>query len=140
MPIAYFEQTYTIELLDSMPDCYFVFGDNMKRKGYRGQAEIRECANAIGVVTKYLPSKASFAYITDNDYNNVVPIILSDLQKIEDLLEQDKTVYWPIKGIGTGRAKLYRYAPRVFEVITKKRDEFFRKYPKRDTEKFHDLF
>ncbi|QGZ13940.1 hypothetical protein PP939_gp093 [Rhizobium phage RL38J1] len=140
MPIAYCHEEYTIDLLDSKFNSWFVFGDNMTRRGYSGQSVIRDCRNAIGVVTKYLPSKSSFAFITDRDLDQILPVIVTDLSKIENKLQRGEMVYWPVKGIGTGRANLKQCAPRLFAYIIEKRDHFFRTYPKLDDEKFHNLF
>ena len=52
---------YTRALIQSNPTALFVFGDNLKRIGYGGQAgEARGCLNAIGIPTKVSPSEYIF--------------------------------------------------------------------------------
>ena len=48
---------------------YYVFGDNMERRGLGGQAGVmRGEPNAIGVPTKWSPSNRPDAYFTDEDW------------------------------------------------------------------------
>ncbi|QGZ14206.1 hypothetical protein PP940_gp213 [Rhizobium phage RL2RES] len=140
MPIAYCQEEYTIELLNAKFNSWFVFGDNMMREGCSGQSVIRGCRNAIGVVTKYEPSKSPIAFFSDRGIKQIMPVLVEDLAKIEAKLDRGEVVYWPAKGIGTGRARLKHHAPRIFDYIIEKRDHFFRTYPKLDDEKFHNLF
>jgi len=58
----------TREELQRHPELIFVFGDNMLRKGFGGQAkEMRGEPNAVGVPVKWRPSRDAGAYFTDRD-------------------------------------------------------------------------
>jgi len=99
---------------------YYVFGDNMLRKGYGGQAaQMRGEPNAIGIPTKYAPGIKEEDYFTNESLNdpNVREAIESAFLYIERLLSKDCDVVWPANGIGTGRAELAVRAPLVLKFI-----------------------
>src|SRR3972149_600556 len=57
MPII-FQKHYTRDGIKKNRNCWYVFGDNMMRYGYGGQAkEARGEFNAIGIPTKWSPHK-----------------------------------------------------------------------------------
>lgn len=60
MNIEIAHEPYTPELLRANREKIYVFGDNMKRYGKRGQAVIRDEPNAFGVATKRHPSMDAF--------------------------------------------------------------------------------
>lgn len=117
MPIK-IEEWYTEALIKSHPDWIFVFGDNVRRKGFGGQARAcRGHQNTLGVVTKWEPSFAPYAFFNDRDYEEIVILIDNDLHGIEQLLDDDRTVVFPKDGIGTGMSQLPKRAPRVWKYL-----------------------
>ena len=67
------------DLLDN-PDRIYLFGDNVQRQGFGGQAkEMRGEPNAIGIITKKKPEHTPDAYFMqwdwDNDRNYVTKLI-----------------------------------------------------------------
>jgi hypothetical protein len=55
-----FQEWITRKDLRENPDKRYVFGDNVERRGYGGQAkEMRGEPNAIGVVTKWAPRRVN---------------------------------------------------------------------------------
>ena len=62
MKIEVESRMFTERLLRENPHKIFVFGDNMKRYGKRGQAVIRDEPNAYGVATKRYPSMDNWAF------------------------------------------------------------------------------
>ena len=42
----------SLDFLDSTPNAYFIFGDNLTRKGNGGAAKLRVHPHAIGFITK----------------------------------------------------------------------------------------
>jgi hypothetical protein len=42
----------TQEFLDTNPNAYFIFGDNLERWGHGGAARLRDHPHAIGFITK----------------------------------------------------------------------------------------
>ena len=71
--IEVWDAWYTTELVESNPDCLFVFGDNLKHKGHGGQAIIRDCSNTFGIPTKREPNK--FLRIAISSTEQVEPIL-----------------------------------------------------------------
>lgn len=112
---------YDRPLIRSFPDTLFVFGDNMARRGYGGQAAVaRGEPNAVGIPTKWVPTSAPEAFFSDNDFTKVIPTI--DAEFLRLTLHPGKVV-WPADGIGTGLAQLVSRAPQIFYYIEKKRLE-----------------
>lgn len=119
MPLV--KQTHiTREEIRNNPDKFYVFGDNMARKGFGGQAkEMRGEPNSIGIPTKWIPSTDHFAYFDNSDWDNriVRQEIIAALVVIRDLLEKKVTVIIPSAGLGTGHANLSRRAPIIADYI-----------------------
>jgi len=98
-------------------DKLFVFGDNIARRGFGGQAkEMRGEANAVGIPTKKLPSMAPHAFFdnSDKDYKQFVQSVKNDTHR---LIAFKGTIVWPTDGIGTGRAQLQQRAPKIWAYI-----------------------
>ncbi len=67
MPIIR-EPRITRQMVREHPDRLFVFGDNLARVGYGGQArEMRDEPNAVGIPTKKLPTMTEGAFFSDAD-------------------------------------------------------------------------
>jgi hypothetical protein len=106
--------------LRANPDTYFVFGDNLARRGLGGQAkEMRGEPNAIGVPTKHGPYMTSEAYFIDSDLDNaqVRGAINEAFDSIEIALAHGHDVVIPTAGLGTGLAQLPQRAPRIHAYI-----------------------
>lgn len=117
MPIVY-QDWITREDLRSNPDKVYVFGDNVERRGYGGQAkEMRGEPNAMGVATKHMPSMSTRAFFDDTIECQV--IVMQDLKKVQDALDAGKTVVVPTDGIGTGLSRLHTTAPNLDRFIKK---------------------
>jgi hypothetical protein len=98
----------------------YVFGDNMARRGYGGQAkEMRGESNAIGVPTKWRPERSEAAYFTDAAFQQLN--VRSELQyafdRMEEVLASGRNVVIPADGLGTGLAELPRRAPHINRYI-----------------------
>ena len=113
---------YTSELLKANPDKIYVFGDNNQRQGKKGQASVRDEANAMGISTKLRPSADENAFMTDNQIKANAAIIDSDIAKIK---ATGKTVVFPKDGLGTGLAALKSKAPNTYEyLVIRLKEEF----------------
>jgi hypothetical protein len=100
----------TRAMMRAEPDTLFVFGDNIERVGFGGQArEMRGEPNAIGLPTKLSPTK----YMHNMDVYRVKRITHDDINTLKWHLENGGIVVWPEDGIGTGRADLHARAPLV---------------------------
>ncbi|BAR62007.1 hypothetical protein NK6_8863 [Bradyrhizobium diazoefficiens] len=111
MPLFY-QDWITREDLRANPDKVYVFGDNVERRGYAGQAkEMRGEPNAIGVVTKWAPSMDSKAYFDDTDACRM--LVERDLLVVQQALDRGRAVVVPADGIGPGLSRLPKYAPNL---------------------------
>lgn len=101
-------------MLRENPDSYFVFGDNVARKGLGGQAkEMRGEPNAIGIATKFLPSMVPKAFFSD-DNQDAWMHVSSDLMKLIGIWTTGAQIFAPHNGLGTERARLKEKAPRIY--------------------------
>lgn len=96
----------------------FVFGDNLRREGYGGQArEFRGEPNAVGIYTKVLPSRNSGSYFSDEQYDyfatrmdeSFYPLLTAKIIAVPVI---DKTAKQT--SMGTGLALLDIKAPRLY--------------------------
>ncbi len=96
----------------------FLFGDNMQRTGFGGQArEMRGEPNALGVPTKWSPYTADPAYFSDSDFTKVRKYIDFPFDVAIAWLTTGGSVCIPTDGFGTGLAKLEQKAPSIKEYI-----------------------
>ena len=104
--------------LQDNPDKIYVFGENVKRYGYGGQAkEMRGEPNAFGIPTKWAPSMSDDSYFSDRQYNDIVIILDLHFQKLRSHIENGTSVVFPTNGIGTGLSQLPQRAPIVNDFI-----------------------
>lgn len=105
----------TREMLRAEPNTLFVFGDNIQRRGYGGQAkEMRDEPNAVGIPTKMRPSMNESAFFSDASLN----LWMRESGPGRDRLrEHEGRIVWPADGIGTGWAQLRKRAPAVWRAI-----------------------
>lgn len=117
MPVI-FQKFYTRTQIQANRSALYVFGDNMARAGYGGQAkEARGEPNSVGIPTKNQPSMNEAAFFTNADLPRVTPIIDAEFNKLRQHLAAGGTVIWPADGIGTQRAQLSERAPLIAEYI-----------------------
>lgn len=105
------------------PENLYVFGDNMARAGYGGQArEMRGEPNAVGIVTKWAPGRAEKDYFTDSDFfrDKVPAEICKAFELLHEHLNSGKDIVIPSSGIGTGLAELELRAPKLYVYIQEK--------------------
>ena len=122
MPLIYQKIIKRSDLKDN-PDVLYVFGDNMERKGFGGQAaEMRGEPNAVGIVTKKKPSMADDAFFTKDDYALAEPEITRSFSRLKKHIDQGGIVVWPSDDIGTGRAQLPERAPTIWQLICNIKD------------------
>ncbi|MEN3238250.1 hypothetical protein PUR29_32910 [Methylobacterium ajmalii] len=114
MPIIR-EPRITRQMVREHPDRLFVFGDNLARVGYGGQArEMRDEPNAVGIPTKKLPTMTENAFFSDADVAGFRAAAAPEFERLALHLRAGGTVVWPEAGIGTGLADLRLRAPRVW--------------------------
>jgi len=110
----YFQKYIQRADLKRNPDGLYVFGDNMERRGFGGQArEMRGEPNAVGIPTKISPSMASSAFLTDDMFHTWMDEARPDFDRISN----HDIIIWPYDGIGSGRARLRTSAPKILKCI-----------------------
>lgn len=102
----------------------YLFGDNLVRKGFGGQAkEMRGEPNSIGVATKKLPSLDPNAFFTDLEYEENIRQIELDLQAAFEHVESGGILIIPSDGLGTGLSKLKEMAPKTNQFLESQIDK-----------------
>lgn len=110
------ENLYRPELLAKHRSAIFVFGDNLLRKGKKGQAVIRDEPNAFGIATKVKPSTTDDSYFNDADERHKEAIIM-DIERLVKLRSSGKYIVFPKAGIGTGLSKMPEKCPELFRFL-----------------------
>ena len=110
-----FEEILTVELCKNNPNSIIVFGDNLIRKGKKGQATIRDCGNSYGVPTKRLPSMQDGSFFSDleSEYNLVKERLFNLWMKHKE----GKEIILPVNKIGSGLADLQNKSPKIYKMI-----------------------
>lgn len=119
------ETFITREMVRDNPHEIYLFGDNVERKGFGGQAgEMRGEPNSVGIATKRRPDNSLFSYFQDSAFAGNKVIIDQDFEELETkvhMLEKELgievTVVIPEAGLGTGLAKLDVMAPKTFAYL-----------------------
>lgn len=113
MPLVYMKHI-TRKKMKEHPEMLFVFGDNIHRRGFGGQAkEMRGELNAVGLPTKRTPEHNDEAYLRDDMLSIIMATSASDVGRLVNHLVNGGTVVWPEDGIGTGLADLANRAPTI---------------------------
>jgi hypothetical protein len=116
--MIYYLPRITREIVREYPDRLFVFGDNVARQGMGGQAkEMRGEPNAVGIPTKWTPTRDKKAYFYDDQLDAIMDIVYPDFHKLYLHIRKGKHVVWPKDGIGTGLAQLPTRAPEVWNFL-----------------------
>lgn len=114
-------QFITRDYVRTNRDKLFLFGDNLERRGFGGQAaSMRGEPNAIGIPTKKSPNFREGSFFSDNEFEENKAAIDAALAEVTDAIgETSRMIVIPSDGLGTGRAQLDRRAPRTFAYLQK---------------------
>lgn len=116
-----YQQFLSREKIRSNPDKLYVFGDNIKRIGFGGQAmEVRGEPNSVGIPTKWSPGNSKDDFFSDEDFSKVKTIIDEEFEKLQKHILSGFDVVVPSDGVGTGLSKLPLVAPLIFTYIESK--------------------
>lgn len=112
----------TREMVRANRDKLFLFGDNLERRGYGGQAAaMRGEPNAIGIPTKKSPNYKEEAFFTDLEFEQNKAVIDAAFAEIAKAIPDSiRVIVIPSHGLGTGRAQLNSKAPRTFAYLQQK--------------------
>lgn len=106
------------------PHTFYLFGDNLKRTGYGGQAkEMRGEPNAIGIATKHGPYRTPASYFDDSDYEKLANIIAADMSGPRTHLKAGGVLVLPMDGLGTGLSEMPRRCPLLHDYLLSLIDE-----------------
>lgn len=104
----------------SNPNVLYIFGDNLERVGYGGQAkEMRGEPNSFGIATKRKMAHGTddcYFFDTDPDART---ILINEFNNCHIHIRKNdyKGIIIPRDGIGTGLSKLPEYAPHLLDFI-----------------------
>ena len=105
-------------------DWLFLFGDNLQRKGRGGQArEMRGEPNAVGIITKRLPTYDNDAFLRDSDFEWWSMVIEADFANLRAFLKLGGVLVIPEDGLGTGLADMPHACPKLFAHLQAKLQE-----------------
>jgi hypothetical protein len=106
------------DVRENFPNTIYLFGDNMQRSGFGGQAaEMRGEPNALGVPTKWSPHMGNNAFFSDGDWEKVIDYITFPFSICGAWIQRGKNVVIPTDGLGTGLSELPTRAPYLAEKI-----------------------
>lgn len=100
----------TQEFLDSTPNAYFVFGDNLERYGHRGAAQLRDHPHAIGFITKKFPDNKDESFYKPEEYS---PVFFEELEKLKKIIQRRPDKIFYISQLGGGLANRYKIWERL---------------------------
>ena len=112
--IVVWPRYHTVADARKNPNHIFLFGDNDRRTGKRGQAVIRGEPNAFGIRTKHKPATSASSYFSDERYEKNVKMMKDDFVKAIEAVSWNGTLVLPRDGLGTGLADLPNKAPQTF--------------------------
>ena len=106
--------------IQANPNILYIFGDNLERVGYGGQAkEMRGEPNSFGIATKRKAAHGTTdCYFYDPELD-VQKIIDDEFERLYEAVSENDYygIVVPLDGIGTGLSKLPEYAPRLLKRI-----------------------
>jgi hypothetical protein len=100
------------EFLDTHPNAYFVFGDNLIREGMGGAARLRHHPHAIGFITKKYPDNRDSSFYKPEEYASV---FYEELNKLKKIIEKRPDKIFYISQLGGGLANKYH----IWELLIK---------------------
>lgn len=108
-------------LLKRNPCSFFLFGDNLLKRGLGGVAkEMRGEPNAIGIPTKKYPNNNEKSFFTDSEYNENIHHIEEAFKEVYGKINSGYSVIFAENSIGTGLSQLPNKAPKTFGYLTNK--------------------
>jgi len=102
----------TKEFLKSNPNCVFVFGDNLERKGRGGAAILRYEPNTYGFITKKRPTHVDTDYYKPEEYRMVFN---KEMTKLRSVIKSNSDKTYLISKLGAGLANRYNIYEKVIE-------------------------
>jgi len=98
--------------LDQNPDWYFVFGDNVLRRGMGGAAALRYHPRTIGFITKKEPNNQDSSFYRPEEYREVFEKELAILR--QRIIDEPHNIFM-ISKLGGGLANRYKIWEQVIK-------------------------
>jgi hypothetical protein len=115
---VYVQSWITRKDLQNNPNVMYLFGDNMVRKGFGGQAkEMRGEPNAVGIPTKINPGMNEFDYFSDDMFASVKNVLDSSFLPVIRHLQGGGMVVIPADGLGTGLSEMPARCPKCYDYL-----------------------
>lgn len=105
-------QKITEQFLDTHPQYIFVFGDNLKRLGTKGAAQLRGHKQAYGFLTKKAPHYQDSAYYTVEEYKTIFE---KELLLLLDKIKNNPDKIFLISKLGSGLGNKYGIYESIIE-------------------------
>jgi len=102
----------TESFLDANSNAYFVFGDNLERRGTGGAAKLRFHKRAIGFITKKFPDNCDGSFYKPEEYSSV---FFEELDKLEKIIKNSPNITFYISQLGAGLANKYRIWEKLIQ-------------------------
>jgi len=114
IPVIQYQKWITRQNLRNNPDTIYIFGDNVERLGYGGQAkEMRGEPNALGIATKFSPDMNAQSFFSDSNGMSWIAV-KEDIAKLQFMIDNGHRIIVPYDGLGTGLSQLPIRAPRIY--------------------------
>lgn len=107
------KEWYNIDQCNRNPQNLYIFGDNSKRFGNAGQAQIRCCKNSFGIATKTSPSNSMNSFFTDSIED--LEIIEEDIKRLISIKDDYENIIFPYDGLGTGLSDMPNKCPLLYK-------------------------
>lgn len=102
----------TKSYLRQNPNHIFVFGDNLKRKGYGGAAKLRDEPNTFGFITKKAPNNSDGSFYQPEEYREKFEV---ELRRLKKEIERNPDKTFLISKLGGGLANKYKIFQKVIK-------------------------
>lgn len=100
------------KFLNQDEQSWFVFGDNVIRRGYGGAARFRDHPRAYGFITKKFPDNRDTSFYDVTEYR---PVFVEELAHLKALIAKHPAKQYYISKLGAGLANRYG----IWELVLK---------------------
>lgn len=118
----------------------YLFGDNLVRTGYGGQAkEMRDEPNAVGIATKRAPGRRDQDYFSDDTIEANKDLLDADFMPAYVHVAMRGLLVIPADGLGTGLSELPTRAPLTNQYLEAWIDRLYNPMPNDAMEHFEEF-
>ncbi len=118
------KEWYSVEQCMTNPLNLYIFGDNTKRVGKGGQAQIRNCSNSFGIATKLAPSMDSNSFFKDDIES--LEFVEKDIKQLLQTMKDYKNVVFPYDQLGSGLSDMPNKCPLLYRRLNRMLNKYFK--------------